>query len=183
MAKIKEEGPKVVLLCVDGYENGVLSGCFYRQSLQSGCEIRSLAQFLVGVERTIEEKHRASCTERLKRAFFPRKESCWELPDRCGLQKGRLATFEVRILFCCHTSWQGTVSWLEEGREEIFRSVLELVLLLDSALGNALDPGKNRAQVGPAAGADEGGPAPAGAKRCDIRMKPKETAKKGFGRE
>ena len=47
---------------------------------------------------------------------------------------GKLATFYVRILFRQNASWQGSVAWLEGGSEQRFRSVLELLLLLDSAL-------------------------------------------------
>ena len=146
MAIIREEGSSSVLLCVDSYEDGVMSGCFCRQPGEAGCEIRSLNQFLVGMDRLLSRRG-DSCGERLKRSFRPLEEG-WSLPARRPLRWGRLATFEVRILFRCHTSWQGTVAWLESGREEVFRSVLELVLLLDSALGGCLEPG-DRPDGGP----------------------------------
>lgn len=57
-------------------------------------------------------------------ADFPENE------HRCGT----LANFEVKILFRQNASWQGSVTWLEEEREEHFRSVLELAILMDSAL-------------------------------------------------
>lgn len=40
----------------------------------------------------------------------------------------------MRILFRQNASWQGSVLWREGGQEERFRSALELVLLMDSAL-------------------------------------------------
>ena len=49
-------------------------------------------------------------------------------------RRGELATFIVKVLFRQHSSWQGSVVWQEEKCEEPFRSVLELVLLLESAL-------------------------------------------------
>ena len=55
-------------------------------------------------------------------------------PPDCGHRGGTLATFEVKVLFRQNTSWQGCVTWLEEGRQEQFRSVLELAILMDSAL-------------------------------------------------
>ena len=33
-----------------------------------------------------------------------------------------------------HTSWQGVITWMEERMEQSFRSVMELILLMDSAL-------------------------------------------------
>ena len=47
---------------------------------------------------------------------------------------GELATFAVRVLFRQNTSWQGSITWCEGKREEPFRSVLELILLMSTAL-------------------------------------------------
>ena len=49
-------------------------------------------------------------------------------------QQGRAATFALRVLFRQNASWQGSVSWMEGNREESFRSVLELLFLMNSAL-------------------------------------------------
>ncbi len=40
----------------------------------------------------------------------------------------------MRILFRQHTSWQGVAVWMEKKLERKFRSVLELIMLMDSAL-------------------------------------------------
>lgn len=45
-----------------------------------------------------------------------------------------LATFKIRILFRQNSSWQGEIIWVEKDEEAQFRSVLELVYLMDSAL-------------------------------------------------
>jgi hypothetical protein len=45
-----------------------------------------------------------------------------------------LATFKIRILFRQNSSWQGNVIWMEKDEEAQFRSVLELIYLLDSAM-------------------------------------------------
>jgi len=45
-----------------------------------------------------------------------------------------VATFRLRVIFRQHTSWQGTLLWQDERQEESFRSVLELIHLIDSAL-------------------------------------------------
>ena len=51
-------------------------------------------------------------------------------------RKGALATFQIQVIFRQHTSWQGMVVWQERHMEQSFRSVLELILLMDSALRN-----------------------------------------------
>ena len=51
------------------------------------------------------------------------------------LKRGALASFSIRLLFRQNASWQGILTWIEGGQEQYFRSVLELVLLMDNALG------------------------------------------------
>lgn len=67
----------------------------------------------------------------------PGRESAGSDQDELCRQ-GKLATFSLRVIFRQNASWQGAVSWLEGGREENFRSALELVFLMDSALGARL---------------------------------------------
>ena len=68
------------------------------------------------------------------RSFQPAPRSAEESPPEPGVQEGKLGTFVVRVIFRQNASWQGSVSWLEGRRDESFRSVLELLMLLTSAL-------------------------------------------------
>ena len=70
----------------------------------------------------------------LPRTFGEHAEGMSSDTPGCGHRCGKLATFEVKILFRQNASWQGCVTWLEEEKEEHFRSVLELAILMDSAL-------------------------------------------------
>lgn len=49
-----------------------------------------------------------------------------------------LATFRLRVLFRQNASWQGEIVWLEKQAAAGFRSVLELIGILDSALEDSL---------------------------------------------
>lgn len=44
-------------------------------------------------------------------------------------------TFVVQIKATQAKTWQGSVLWVEKEKKETFRSALELMKLLDSALG------------------------------------------------
>ena len=48
---------------------------------------------------------------------------------------GDLGSFVIRVQHRQNNSWQGRVTWLEENKTENFRSVLELIHLIDDALG------------------------------------------------
>lgn len=43
-------------------------------------------------------------------------------------------TFVVKVLDMQNSTWQGTVSWTDSGKQEHFRSALELIRLIDSTL-------------------------------------------------
>lgn len=119
-------------LCIDSYQGGVLRGRFYGAN-QVAEPFGSLSQFLVRMDAMLEETQapQAYTTTRTFSSFL--------LPGVSGsfpgsIPKGCCATFELQILFRQHTSWQGILVWQDKKMEQSFRSVLELVLLLDSAL-------------------------------------------------
>lgn len=121
-----------IVVCVDAYENGVLKGRFYHAYQDAYC-FESLSQFLMKTEQVLEEIQTPQAYTS-KRTFgslqIPQKEPT--LPTR--FRKGIKATFELQVLFRQYSSWQGVLIWKDRHLEESFRSVLELVLLMDSAL-------------------------------------------------
>ena len=139
MTKACGEANRHIRLCIDSYEHGVPAGRYYHPALEGGgCAFQSLTQLLVGVEDLLDGTNfPQSFTAR--RTFVPQAET----PPGGGAagapEKGALATFDIRLLFRQHASWQGGVVWIEGKAEQSFRSVLELVLLLDSALGGCRD--------------------------------------------
>jgi len=48
-----------------------------------------------------------------------------------------LATFKLNVLFRQNASWQGNIMWVENNTEASFRSLLELIMLLDDVLSDA----------------------------------------------
>jgi len=47
--------------------------------------------------------------------------------------RGEKATFIVEVKYRENATWQGTVKWVEENKEQNFRSALELIKLIDSS--------------------------------------------------
>lgn len=45
-------------------------------------------------------------------------------------------TFVVQILGKQNSTWQGTITWTDGGKTKPFRSALELIRLIDSAMGS-----------------------------------------------
>ena len=53
---------------------------------------------------------------------------------------GELETFVIRIMNTQNATWQGTVTWTDGKKEVAFRSALELIKLMDSAMDESLPP-------------------------------------------
>lgn len=49
-------------------------------------------------------------------------------------EKGGKATFTIQVQFRQNATWQGTLAWMENKKVQQFRSVLEMVKLMDKAL-------------------------------------------------
>lgn len=52
-----------------------------------------------------------------------------------GILAGSNQSFVVEVRSQENHTWQGTITWVEGKRKENFRSALELIRLMDSALG------------------------------------------------
>ncbi|WP_164997154.1 hypothetical protein [Clostridium minihomine] len=48
--------------------------------------------------------------------------------------KGEKATFVIKVLYRSGSTWQGTLRWVDGNKEQNFRSELELLHLMNSAL-------------------------------------------------
>ncbi|WMJ83223.1 hypothetical protein ACS3UN_09110 [Oscillospiraceae bacterium LTW-04] len=45
-------------------------------------------------------------------------------------------TFIVQIAYQQNDTWQGTLKWMNQGKEAHFRSTLELIHMIDSAISS-----------------------------------------------
>ena len=124
---------RTMLICVDSCTEGVLAGRIYHPLLPGGESFRSLMELLLRMERLLDQmlfpqpftaRRSFSSPPVLPDTGPPAQEGC----------RGACATFSVRVLFRQNASWQGSVVWMEQNREESFRSVLELLELMSSAL-------------------------------------------------
>ncbi len=130
-------GAGVTLVCIDSYDDGVMAGRIYNSRLGEAESFRSTIGFLTRMEQllAIEDVPQAF---NAVRSFAPVMRLLPEPPPSSAIREGRLATFELHILFRQNASWQGSVVWLDTGQEVCFRSVLELILMVDSALTSPL---------------------------------------------
>ena len=120
-------------VCVDDRRDGRFSGRLYNPYWEGGVPFSSVMEFLIRMEELLDQmQFPQSFTA--KRTFRgpPGQGAVSQLPP--DVRQGEEATFYLKVLFRQNASWQGTVKWIETGQEESFRSVLELLLLMDSAV-------------------------------------------------
>ena len=124
---------RTTLVCVDDRRNGTFRGRLYNPYWKEGVSFSGVMEFLTKMEELLDQMQLPQSFT-AKRSFVgPQAEqgAVSQLPS--GAQQGEEATFYIRVLFRQNASWQGTVRWAEANQEEPFRSVLELLMLMDSA--------------------------------------------------
>ena len=51
-----------------------------------------------------------------------------------GVTANQNATFEITVMYMQNATWQGQILWAERNLRQYFRSVLEMLKLIDEAL-------------------------------------------------
>ena len=129
----KGESLRNIILSVDSYEDCVLRGRYHNLQEGEAQRFKSLAELLIGLEQKFNETKFPQAYDEM-RVFTESKNGIAKEKHSKAPAPGQLATFSIRVLFRQNASWQGSIFWLEEQEEKSFRSVLELIFLMDSAL-------------------------------------------------
>lgn len=131
--KVTENQYRTTMVCIDSYRDKILDGRFSNPYLDGMIPFYGLMQFILQMENLLDGMHFPQSFEE-SRVFTPVEQRTTRVDTRESAPEGKMATFAVKVLFRQNASWQGSVTWLDKGQEESFRSVLELALLMDSAL-------------------------------------------------
>jgi len=124
---------RTFLIYIDSYENGVPVGQFYNPCREESGQFQSLTQLLLKLEQNLDVENIPQSFNKV-RTFFPLTGYWLDTEAEERLRMGAMCTFAVQILFRRNASWQGRITWLDKKQTENFRSVLELIVLINSAL-------------------------------------------------
>ena len=131
---MKGELNRIVRIYVDSCDGGIPSGYFHIASSEEATPFHGLCQLIIAINNALDQENFPQSFHELRKFHFPSRPS-----DKAAAslihRSGKIATFSMRILFRQNASWQGSLNWVEGQQEEYFRSVLELMVLLDNALG------------------------------------------------
>ena len=129
---------RTTIICIDSYQNSVLAGRLYAEDLGYRDRFHSTVEFLKKMAALADQEMLPQAFQQF-RSFQPPRTPIPDLPPDPTVPTGELATFALRILFRQNATWQGSLFWLDKDREEHYRSVLELLFLLDSTLSSETD--------------------------------------------
>lgn len=131
--------PWGIILCVDYYRDEKINGRIYHRYQTEPIRIGGMLEAVFEIDAFFDrlgypfpgtESHYFIKHEKIQRIKMTRKLSDEEMLKNNGEQ----GTFIIRVEQRQHSSWQGRVTWVEEGKTENFRSALELLKMIDGAL-------------------------------------------------
>lgn len=131
--------PWGIILCVDYYRDEKINGRIYHRYQTEPIRIGGMLETVFEIDAFFDrlgypfpgtESHYFIKHEKTQRIKMTRKLSDEEMLKNNGEQ----GTFIIRVEQRQHSSWQGRVTWVEEGKTENFRSALELLKMIDGAL-------------------------------------------------
>ena len=140
--------PNGVVLCVDSLDidQGILKGRFWHGYSMKPVEITNAAGLLMEMEKLFDKIRFPYPTTTLRTfgdehaAVSRFNEMERVMADEVMLQKhGDLGTFIIRVQHRQNSSWQGRITWMEEDKTQNFRSIWEMIKLIESAL-DTVDP-------------------------------------------
>ena len=134
--------PNFVNVCVDAHVNGELAGRFYHKYDKEPVKFEHFMDMVKQMEQMYDAIDYPQATSH-KRSFIKDVKSrtekksippvVWEGRE-FSEERGSKATFYVLVRGRGNATWQGEVVWVERGISKKFRSVMELMILMDNAL-------------------------------------------------
>lgn len=121
------------LIYIDSYDHGVPVGQFRNPCRGETAQFQSLTQLLMKLEQSLNLENIPQAFHKV-RTFLPFPGYWLDAPDEDRPKRGKMSSFAVQIRFRRNASWQGTITWIDKNKTQNFRSVLELIVLLNSAL-------------------------------------------------
>lgn len=131
------EDMKTSIIRIHSYRDKNPEGTFY--NLYYGKEIAfgNLTRLLLLMEDMMDSMDSPQASIQSRRFGKVPKQMEWaSIEEQLLLRPDQeaIATFKVKVLFRRGASWQGKLTWTDNQEEVAFRSTLELIQLMDSAL-------------------------------------------------
>lgn len=139
-AKFLPYEAKTIILKVHSYENKNITGYLSNVMQDSDERFDNLTQMLFGIEKILDDNQFPQ--PNLETRTFPQAAGTSGKPKPVQVEKSEdsqesgtpIASFKLSVMFRQNASWQGNLVKIDNNTAAQFRSVFELIQLLDSVL-------------------------------------------------
>lgn len=134
--------PNLINICVDRIQDQDIAGRIYHVCADEPVHFSSAGNMMIQID-TLCDRMGYPQAAVVARSFKGRSHAekkkeggaaNMRKPEEILKQNGEEATFVLHIKYRQNATWQGSVTWAEENVRRDFRSALELLKLIDSAL-------------------------------------------------
>ena len=137
-AKFIPREMKTTLIKVFSYDNKSIQGTIFNPFFEKEMVFENMMQMITMIERISDSLFFPQKTMQLRQfadSGLPEDKASFDFVTTSDFsEKSPLATFELEIIFRQNASWQGNIVYAEKGLSSSFRSLLELLSLIDSVL-------------------------------------------------
>ncbi len=125
---------KTTVIEIVSYEHknpvGTLKNPYYGREISFG----SATELLMAVDSMLDS---LDCPQAAMASRQFRSKPAMTLWTEHRHQDPILAVFKLNVVFRQNASWQGTLTWVEQAEQMSFRSVFEMLKLMDSVISSA----------------------------------------------
>ncbi len=133
--------PNGVVLCVDALRSGGPAGRLFHSYRTDAVEFDGADRMIFLMEELYNALHFPHPGTN-ERRFAPARKAEADYTERDRIMKdetllskhGDLGTFIVRVQHRQNSSWQGRITWMEQDKTISFRSIWEMVKLIENAV-------------------------------------------------
>ncbi len=135
------------IICVDTFQDYELSGRLYSRYISGHLAFWGAKAMIESMEAIFNTRNDLQRPYEY-RTFRHEKKPAPMVMGSKGVQRmvnenlilektGEKATFIIKVQFQQNATWQGTISWTDKKKTQRFRSLLELIKLMDVALAES----------------------------------------------
>ncbi len=133
--------PNGVVLCIDDRKEEKIRARCYHAYQEDPVEVETFEEMIFAMEHFFDSLNFPHPTTN-ERSFRPKDPVYHQTLERKKImadetllsRHGDLGSFIIRVQHRQNSSWQGRITWMEEDKTVHFRSIFEMVKLIESAL-------------------------------------------------
>lgn len=151
MYQVNISAPNLISVCVNEIHEGCPVGVLYNKYSTELLKFRNVFDLLQLMEKTMDYCQYPQSSTR-QRTFGnesnqirgKKKVEQMVKSEEILEKSGELATFVIHVKYRQNSTWQGDIFWAEKQEKCNFRSALEMLKLIDSALDQTEEDGQSK---------------------------------------